>query len=87
MSSKVAMGIAVAIALGNSLLLMACRDLFVSSNSRRTLLMFRFSWGALFSDDQEVIDTVARVIPLVALFQLTDGTRSVLSPAISRLIR
>lgn len=51
------MGIAVVIASLNSLL----------------LVLFRDSWGRLFSSEDEVIKIVASVLPLVALFQLTDS--------------
>lgn len=66
-TSRVAMGIAVVVASVNSLL----------------LVLFRNSWGRLFSSEDEVIGIVASILPLVALFQLTDG----LSGATGGLLR
>lgn len=56
-SSRVSLAIAAAASLANSLL----------------LIIFRNSWGGLFTQDPDVIALVASVIPLVAFFQLTDG--------------
>jgi MATE family multidrug resistance protein len=41
------------------------------------LLIFKERWGRLFSDDPDVIKTVAMVLPLVALFQISDGLAGV----------
>lgn len=61
------MGIAVVVASVNSLL----------------LVLFRNSWGRLFSSEEEVIGIVASILPLVALFQLADS----LSGATGGLLR
>ncbi|CAG8528697.1 14937_t:CDS:2 [Acaulospora morrowiae] len=37
------------------------------------LLFFKDSWGYLFSNDKEVVELVAKILPLAALFQLSDG--------------
>lgn len=57
LSTKVAMYMSVIIGLFNSSLLIFAKN----------------SWGRLFSSDEEVVVIVAAVIPLVGLFQLTDG--------------
>ncbi|KAF9569921.1 hypothetical protein EC968_002446 [Mortierella alpina] len=41
------------------------------------LLIFKERWGLLFSDDPDVVKTVAMVLPLVALFQISDGIAGV----------
>ncbi|KAI8975040.1 mate-domain-containing protein [Mycotypha africana] len=41
------------------------------------VLLFRTQLGKLFSSDQEVIDRVALVLPLFAVFQIADGLASV----------
>ncbi|KAK3835971.1 MAG: putative MATE efflux family protein subfamily [Linnemannia elongata] len=41
------------------------------------LLLLKDSWGRLFSDDVDVVRTVAMVLPLVALFQISDGIAGV----------
>lgn len=40
------------------------------------LIVFRNTWGGLFSSEPDVIEVVAGVLPLVALFQLSDGESS-----------
>ncbi|KAH7911169.1 MATE efflux family protein [Hygrophoropsis aurantiaca] len=40
-------------------------------------LSFRRSWGYLFNDDPEVVNLVSSILPLVALFQVFDGTSAV----------
>lgn len=43
-----------------------------------TLLMsFRESWAYIFNDDPEVVTLVASILPLVAVFQVFDGTNAV----------
>ncbi|KAJ7484518.1 MATE efflux family protein [Mycena latifolia] len=37
-------------------------------------MVFRKSWAYLFNDDPVVVDLVAQILPLVALFQVFDGT-------------
>ncbi|KAG9327312.1 hypothetical protein KVV02_007088 [Mortierella alpina] len=41
------------------------------------LIIFKERWGRLFSEDPEVVKTVAMVLPLVALFQISDGIAGV----------
>ncbi|KAI1319268.1 hypothetical protein EDD11_004405 [Mortierella claussenii] len=41
------------------------------------LIVFKERWGRLFSEDAEVVKTVAMVLPLVALFQISDGLAGV----------
>ncbi|KAF9178618.1 hypothetical protein BGZ51_007616 [Haplosporangium sp. Z 767] len=41
------------------------------------LIIFKERWGRLFSDDQDVVNTVAAILPLVALFQISDGLAGV----------
>ncbi|KAF9981288.1 hypothetical protein BGZ65_004116 [Modicella reniformis] len=41
------------------------------------LIIFKEGWGRLFSEDVEVVKTVALVLPLVALFQIGDGLAGV----------
>ncbi|KAG0240789.1 hypothetical protein BGW41_006647 [Actinomortierella wolfii] len=41
------------------------------------LILCKEHWGRLFSDDAEVIGVVAAVLPLVALFQISDGLAGV----------
>ena len=33
-------------------------------------MIFRKSWGYMFNDDLEVVTLVAKILPLVALFQV-----------------
>ncbi|KAF7291886.1 RNA helicase [Mycena indigotica] len=40
-------------------------------------MVFRNSWAYLFNDDPEVVALVASILPLVALFQVFDGTSGV----------
>ncbi|EIW77128.1 multidrug Oligosaccharidyl-lipid polysaccharide flippase [Coniophora puteana RWD-64-598 SS2] len=40
-------------------------------------LVFRTHWGHLFNDDPHVVELVASILPLVALFQVFDGTSGV----------
>ncbi|KAL8280344.1 hypothetical protein RQP46_007261 [Phenoliferia psychrophenolica] len=55
----------------------------VAGANSSALVLARHSWGKLFSSEDEVIQVVAGVLPLVALFQLTDG----LSGAAGGLLR
>ncbi|OAQ33992.1 MATE efflux family protein [Linnemannia elongata AG-77] len=41
------------------------------------LIVFKDRWGRLFSEDADVVSTVAMVLPLVALFQISDGLAGV----------
>ena len=41
--------------------------------------VFRHNWAYLFNNDPEVVKLVAGVIPLLALFQVFDGTSAVAS--------
>ncbi|KAG0055238.1 hypothetical protein BGZ90_005793, partial [Linnemannia elongata] len=41
------------------------------------LLLLKDSWGRLFSEDVDVVKTVAMILPLVALFQISDGIAGV----------
>ncbi|KAF9930020.1 hypothetical protein FBU30_000933 [Linnemannia zychae] len=41
------------------------------------LIVFKGRWGRLFTDDVDVVSTVAMVLPLVALFQISDGLAGV----------
>ncbi|KAI9477976.1 MAG: mate-domain-containing protein [Benjaminiella poitrasii] len=87
----VPMGIAVAATnrVGNQL---GAQRAFGSSQSSRTALLVAICFGVvnsafylgsrqwlglLFSSDQDVVDRVASVLPLVALFQVADGVASV----------
>ncbi|KAF7348491.1 RNA helicase [Mycena venus] len=40
-------------------------------------MVFRKSWAYLFNDDEVVVELVAAILPLVALFQVFDGTGAV----------
>ncbi|KAJ7594178.1 mate-domain-containing protein [Mycena floridula] len=40
-------------------------------------LIFRNSWAYMFNDDPEVVELVASILPLVALFQIFDGNSAV----------
>ncbi|CAG8581601.1 3595_t:CDS:2 [Acaulospora colombiana] len=42
-----------------------------------SLLFFKDSWGYLFSNDEEVVKLVAKILPLAALFQLSDGVGAI----------
>lgn len=42
-----------------------------------TLVIFKDKWGRLFSEDPDVVATVAMILPLVALFQISDGIAGV----------
>lgn len=55
-----------------ALLLVMCTGSF----SSMVFLIFRKSWGYLFNGDAEVVNLVAEVLPLVALFQILDGLGS-----------
>ncbi|KAF9089402.1 hypothetical protein BGX23_006725 [Mortierella sp. AD031] len=55
---------------------LALAILFGISNSTM-LLLFKDRWGRLFSEDADVVNTVAMVLPLVALFQISDGIAGV----------
>ncbi|KAF9333300.1 hypothetical protein BG006_003807 [Podila minutissima] len=60
-SSHMSILLAILFGMGNSMLLILCKD----------------QWGKLFSEDTEVIGTVAMVLPLVALYQISDGIAGV----------
>ncbi|GAA5863090.1 hypothetical protein JCM8547_002794 [Rhodosporidiobolus lusitaniae] len=47
--------------------------ILISGVNSLLLVLLRNSWGQLFSSEPEIIDMVARVLPLVAAFQLWDG--------------
>ncbi|KAF9100567.1 hypothetical protein BGX27_000331 [Mortierella sp. AM989] len=64
-SAKVASRVSIALAI-----------IFGSVNSLM-LIVFKERWGRLFSDDVDVISTVAMVLPLVALYQISDGLAGV----------
>ncbi|KAF8983199.1 hypothetical protein BGZ46_010661 [Entomortierella lignicola] len=64
-SAKVASRVSIALAI-----------LFGLTNSTM-LIIFKKNWGRLFSEDAEVVSTVAMVLPLVALFQVSDGIAGV----------
>ena len=40
-------------------------------------LVFRTKWAYLFNDDPEVVSIVASVLPIVAMYQVFDGTNNV----------
>ncbi|KAF9999006.1 hypothetical protein BGZ80_000703 [Entomortierella chlamydospora] len=60
-SSRVSIGLAIFFGLMNSTM----------------LLIFKESWGRLFTEDAQVVSTVAMILPLVALFQVSDGIAGV----------
>ncbi|KAG0257282.1 hypothetical protein BG011_004049 [Mortierella polycephala] len=60
-ASRVSMLLAVMFGMMNSMMLLAFKDI----------------WGRLFSEDADVVKTVAMVLPLVALFQISDGIAGV----------
>ncbi|KAG0325341.1 hypothetical protein BGZ99_000755 [Dissophora globulifera] len=64
-SAKVASRVSVALAI-----------IFGMVNSTM-LIIFKERWGRLFSEDIDVIQTVAMVLPLVAVFQISDGLAGV----------
>ncbi|ORZ05145.1 mate-domain-containing protein [Lobosporangium transversale] len=64
-SAKVASRVSIALAI-----------IFGMTNSLM-LILFKERWGRLFSEDAEVIQTVAMVLPLVALYQISDGLAGV----------
>ncbi|KAL0958292.1 hypothetical protein HGRIS_000439 [Hohenbuehelia grisea] len=51
--------------------------LCLSSLFSAMFLIFRNKWAYLFNDDPEVVKLVASILPLVALFQVFDGTSAV----------
>ena len=51
--------------------------LIISLFTSTLFVVCRNFWGRLFNDDQEVIDLVAEILPLVALFQVVDGNSAV----------
>ncbi|KAF9133632.1 hypothetical protein BGW39_009360 [Mortierella sp. 14UC] len=55
---------------------LALAIIFGMSNSTM-LLLLKDRWGRLFSEDVDVVKTVAMVLPLVALFQISDGIAGV----------
>ncbi|KAF8546284.1 MATE efflux family protein [Imleria badia] len=42
------------------------------------LLVFRHQWSYIFNSDPEVVSLVASILPLVALFQVFDGTGAII---------
>ncbi|KIY65757.1 MATE efflux family protein [Cylindrobasidium torrendii FP15055 ss-10] len=60
----------------NTSLLMS---LLISAVSCSILFGLRNVWGWLFTDSQEVVDTAAKILPLVAIFQVFDGGAGVTS--------
>ncbi|KAF9459120.1 MATE efflux family protein [Collybia nuda] len=58
----------------NTSILMA---LVLSATSSTMFLVFRNSWAYLFNSDPEVVNLVASILPLVALFQVFDGNAAV----------
>ncbi|KAJ7698727.1 MATE efflux family protein [Mycena rosella] len=58
----------------NTAILMALAISLVFSTM---FMAFRKSWAYLFNDDPVVVDLVASILPLVALFQVFDGTSAV----------
>jgi len=64
-SAKVASRVSIALAI-----------LFGMFNSTM-LIIFKGHWGRLFSEDEDVVSTVAMVLPLVAVFQISDGIAGV----------
>ncbi|TRM62258.1 mate-domain-containing protein [Schizophyllum amplum] len=51
--------------------------LIIGSVFSAMFLIFRNSWGLLFNSDPEVLKMVSAILPLVALFQVFDGTSAV----------
>ncbi|KAH7096099.1 MATE efflux family protein [Auriculariales sp. MPI-PUGE-AT-0066] len=51
--------------------------LFVGTIWSTMFLVFRFKWGSLFNNDPAVGEMVAKVLPLVAMFQIFDGIAGV----------
>ncbi|KAJ7098367.1 MATE efflux family protein [Mycena epipterygia] len=49
----------------------------LSSVFSTMFMVFRHSWAYLFNDDPVVVELVASILPLVALFQVFDGTSGV----------
>jgi MATE family multidrug resistance protein len=55
---------------------LALAIIFGMSNSTM-LLLLKDRWGRLFSENADVVMTVAMILPLVALFQISDGIAGV----------
>ncbi|KAH6900841.1 mate-domain-containing protein [Coprinopsis sp. MPI-PUGE-AT-0042] len=51
--------------------------LIISLFTSSLFLVCRNFWGRLFNDDEEVVQLVATILPLVALFQVMDGIGAV----------
>lgn len=49
----------------------------ISCFTSAMFMVFRHSWGRLFNNDEEVIQLTAKILPLVALFQVFDGNAAV----------
>ncbi|KAF9441560.1 MATE efflux family protein [Macrolepiota fuliginosa MF-IS2] len=49
----------------------------VAAFTSAMFIIFRNSWAYIFNDDPEVVQMVAGILPLVALFQVFDGTSAV----------
>ncbi|KAG0212489.1 hypothetical protein BGX28_006256 [Mortierella sp. GBA30] len=60
-SSRVSIALAIIFGMVNSLM----------------LIVFKERWGRLFSEDADVVSTVAMILPLVALYQISDGLAGV----------
>ncbi|KAF8067574.1 mate-domain-containing protein [Lyophyllum atratum] len=58
----------------NTAIIMA---LVLSAISSAMFLIFRNSWAYLFNNDPEVVNLVASILPLVALFQVFDGNAAI----------
>ncbi|KAL5478917.1 ERC1_2 [Sanghuangporus weigelae] len=48
----------------------------IEATNSAIFLVFRHKWGYLFNDDSEVINLVASILPLVALYQIVDGLQA-----------
>ncbi|KAG1729548.1 mate-domain-containing protein [Suillus lakei] len=84
-----ALAVATSVRIGNLLGEKRARRAGVSANTAivlavviavvwSTLFMsFRKSWAYIFNDDPEVVTLVASILPLVAVFQVFDGTNAV----------
>ncbi|KAI0746552.1 MATE efflux family protein [Daedaleopsis nitida] len=54
-------------------------SLVISAVWSTMFVVFRTSWAHLFNDDPDVVSLVASILPLVALFQVTDGLSAITS--------
>ncbi|KAF8079300.1 mate-domain-containing protein, partial [Lyophyllum atratum] len=53
--------------------------LMASLITSTVFMIFRKSWAKIFNNDPEVVNVVASVIPLIALFQVVDGNSAVIA--------